>query len=137
MVLIATNAGPVQACAQMNLSRLFYLGLGWLSVALGIVGVILPVLPTTPFLLVAVWAFGKSSPVLAEKIRNHKTMGRYVVAWQDRGVIPLKAKILATLMMSTTAVYLWTYSPAPHWAAALACAIMLCAEIFILSRPSV
>ena len=64
---------------------------------MAIAGIILPILPTTPLLLVAVWAFGKSSPELAEKIRNHRVFGPPVRDWQDHGVISLKAKVAGHL----------------------------------------
>jgi uncharacterized protein len=89
--------------------RYFYLGLGWLSVGLGIVGIILPILPTTPFLLVAVWAFSRSSPEMAEKLRNHPQAGPYIRDWQDYGVIPMTGKVLAIIMMSAMGIYLWSW----------------------------
>lgn len=120
----------------MNWTKPLYLTLGWLSVALGGLGIIMPILPTTPFLLVAVWAFSKSSPEMANRIRNHKTFGPFISAWQDRGAIPVAAKILATLMMTGAGIYLVNYSPAPIWASYAACVVMLGVAAFILSRPS-
>jgi uncharacterized protein len=120
----------------MNITKAFYLTIGWVSVALGGLGIIMPVLPTTPFLLIAVWAFSKSSPEMAARIRNHKTFGPLIVAWQDRGAIPPMAKLLATVMMLGAGIYLVKYGPAPLWAAISACVVMLGVEIFILTRPS-
>jgi uncharacterized protein len=120
----------------MTALRLFYLALGWLSVGLGIVGIILPILPTTPFLLVAVWAFSRSSPALAEKLRNHPKAGPYIRAWQDHGVIPVVGKVLSTVMMTAMGIYLTAYSTAPLWAAVLACIVMIAVSIYILTRPS-
>jgi uncharacterized protein len=121
----------------MNLRKYIYLAFGWFSVGLAVMGIILPILPTTPFLLVAVWAFSKSSPELAERIRNHKTFGPFVRDWQDGGVIPLKAKILAMAMMTAASGYLWFYSRAPGWAAIAAIAAMVAAGVYILSRPTI
>ncbi len=120
----------------MTALRLFYLALGWLSVGLGIVGIILPILPTTPFLLVAVWAFSRSSPALAEKLRSHPKAGPYIRAWQDHGVIPVVGKALSTVMMTAMGIYLTAYSTAPLWAAVLACVVMIAVSIYILTRPS-
>jgi uncharacterized protein len=121
----------------MNLRKYIYLAFGWFSVGLAVMGIILPILPTTPFLLVAVWAFSKSSPELAERIRNHKTFGPFVRDWQDGGVIPLKAKILAMAMMTAASGYLWFYSRAPGWAAIAAIGAMVAAGVYILSRPTI
>jgi uncharacterized protein len=119
----------------MNALRLFYLGLGWLCVGLGVIGIIMPILPTTPFLLVAVWAFSRSSPELAEKLRNHKYAGPYIRDWQDHGVIPPKAKVLAIVMMSAMGVYVAGFSVVPGWVALLVCAALMAIGIYILTRP--
>jgi uncharacterized protein len=110
--------------------------LGWLSVGLAIIGIILPVLPTAPFLILAVWAFSRSSPALAEKIRSHKTFGPLVRQWQDHGVIPLKAKIAAVVMMSAAGLFLLKFSPAPLWAGIAACVAMALVAVYVVSRPS-
>jgi uncharacterized protein len=120
----------------MSALRLFYLSLGWLFVALGIIGIILPFLPTAPFLILAVWAFSRSSPELAEKIRNHPKAGPYVRAWQDHGAIPMIGKVLAVVMMSVMGVYLAKFSVLPGWAAAIACAGMLAVGVYIVTRPT-
>ena len=70
------------------MGRPFYIGIGWICVGLGILGIVFPLFPSSPFLLVAIWAFSKSSPELAEKIRNHPVAGPAIRAWQDEGVIP-------------------------------------------------
>ena len=103
---------------------------------LGGLGIIMPLFPTTPFLLVAVWAFSKSSPEMAERIRNHPIAGRYVRAWQDEGVIPVGAKIAAVAMMSAMLAYLQFFSGAPSWLVMAAGAVMIAAAGYVLSRPS-
>lgn len=96
----------------------------------------MPLFPTTPFLLVAVWAFSKSSPEMAERIRNHRLAGPYIRDWQDEGVVPPGAKIAATTMMTAMLAYLHFWSGAPGWVVAIAAAVMLAAAAFILTRPS-
>jgi uncharacterized protein len=120
----------------MTAIRIFYLGLGWLSVGLGIIGIILPILPTTPFLLVAVWAFSRSSPELAEKLRNHPKAGPYIRAWQDHGAIPVVGKVLAVTMMTVMGIYLAGFSVLPGWAALVACVGMFAVGIYIVTRPN-
>ncbi len=119
----------------MNALRLFFLGFGWLSVGLGIIGIILPILPTTPFLLVAVWAFSRSSPELAEKLRNHPRAGPYIRAWQDHGAIPVLGKVLAVSMMSVMGIYLAGFSVLPGWAAVPACLGLIAIGVYIITRP--
>lgn len=117
------------------LRRPFLLGVGWLSVGLGIVGIVLPLFPTTPFLLVALWAFSRSSPELAERIRAHHLAGPYVRDWEDEGVIPTGAKILAVVMMTAMFGYMHFGTSAPTWAKIAVALVMGCAAAFVLSRP--
>jgi uncharacterized membrane protein YbaN (DUF454 family) len=116
--------------------RPLLLGTGWLCVGLGIIGIVLPLLPTTPFLIVALWAFSRSSPEMAEKIRRHPIAGAYVRDWEDEGVIPLGAKIIAITMMTAMFGYLYLGSGAPAWAVIAAGIVIALAGAYILSRPS-
>ena len=117
--------------------KAFYISLGWFCVALGVVGIILPILPTTPFLLVAVWAFSRASPTLAEKLRNHPRVGPPIRNWQDHGIIPLYGKIAAVTMMSIMGIYLLFVSVVPLLFSGSACLIMLAAGSYVVTRPSV
>ncbi len=119
-----------------GIKQLVYQVLGWVCLALGFIGIIIPLLPTTPFLLVAVWAFSSSSPELAEKIRQHPRVGKYIRDWQDHGVIPVRAKMLACAMMGCASFYLLQWSPAPFWFGGLASVVMLVVAAYVLSRPS-
>jgi uncharacterized protein len=134
--LIAIFGQLVQDAIEMNALRLFYLGLGWLSVGLGVLGIIMPILPTTPFLLLAVWAFSRSSPELAERLRNHPKAGPYIRAWQDHGVIPPLGKFMAITMMTVMAAYFVAYSPLPLWAGVTASVGMFLIAVYIITRPS-
>ena len=107
-----------------------------MCVGLGGLGIIVPLFPTTPFLLIAVWAFSKSSPEMAERIRNHRIAGPYVRDWQDEGVIPLGAKIAAIAMMTGTLAYLHFMTQAPTWIIASLAVVLLGAAGFIVTRPS-
>ena len=103
---------------------------------MAVAGIILPILPTTPMLLVAAWAFSKSSPELAEKIRSHRVFGPPVRDWQDHGVISLKAKSLAIMVMSLMGAWLWFFGSLPVWLTLLISAIMVGAGVFVGSRPN-
>ena len=129
------SLGIARVRQKLDVRRLIYLGIGWLSLGMAVAGIILPVLPTTPMLLMAVWAFGRSSPELAERIRNHRVCGPPVRDWQDHGVISLKAKLLAITIMSAMGGWLWVYGDLPTWLTLLIIAVMVCAGIFVGSRP--
>ena len=115
--------------------KLFFLGLGWICVALGVVGIVLPVLPTTPFLLVAAWAFARSSPRFRDWLVGHRTLGPYVNDWNEYGAIPTRAKVLAIAVMSVSAAWLFGWSDLPIAVKLIATACMLGAAVFILTRP--
>ena len=117
------------------LKRPLLLGTGWICVGLGILGIIMPLFPTTPFLLVAIWAFSRSSPELAEKIRSHRHAGKFVRDWEDEGVIPTGAKIIAVTMMTAMFGYLHFGTEAPAWMEIGTALVMAGAAAFILSRP--
>lgn len=79
--------------------RWIYLSLGWLALGLGIAGIFLPLLPTTPFLLLAAFAFSRGSPRLHAWLLGHRHFGPVIRDWQERRAIPLRAKLLATVLM--------------------------------------
>ena len=85
---------------KKEIRTLFYLILGWLAVILGIVGIFLPLLPTTPFALLATYAFARSSPKMHQWILKQKRLGPLIQRWQLYRVIPLRAKITATLLIT-------------------------------------
>lgn len=101
---------------------------------LGIIGVALPVMPTVPFLLVAAWAFAKSSPALRQRILDHPTYGPSVRAWQERGAVGVKAKIWAITAMSAGVGLTW-WVGMPAWVVLTQAAICLCVALFLLTRP--
>ncbi|MEE8515507.1 MAG: YbaN family protein [Alphaproteobacteria bacterium] len=112
------------------------LAIGWLNVTLGVIGLFLPVMPTTIFLLIALWAFSKSSHRFHRWLYNHPTLGVTIRDWHAHRVIPVKAKILAILVMSASLTYI-TLFVAQGWLLPLALAAGLGAVAsFILTRPS-
>lgn len=76
-------------------------------VALAIVGIALPVMPTVPFLIAALWAASKGWPWLETKLLNHPRYGADVQAWREQGCIRRKAKWAATLLMAASYIILW------------------------------
>lgn len=77
-----------------KLYRYFYLISGILLVAIGVIGIFLPVLPTTIFLILASACFVKSSPKANEWLRNHKILGMYIKNYQDKSGLTIKAKVI-------------------------------------------
>lgn len=82
------------------------LAFGFLNVGLGMIGAILPIMPTTVFLLIALWAFSKSSPRFHAWLFHHPRFGPTLQAWQRERAIPTPAKVLALTMMAVSIAWL-------------------------------
>lgn len=87
--------------------RPLYLAGGIISVALGAIGAALPLLPTVPFLLLAVFFFARSNPAWEQKILDHPQWGPQIADWRERRAIGRRAKIAAIGAMSVGAVFTW------------------------------
>jgi uncharacterized membrane protein YbaN (DUF454 family) len=114
---------------------LIYRGIGWAALGLATAGVVLPVLPTTPFLLVAAWAFARSSPELAERLRNHPRFGPFLRDWQDRGAIPAKAKATAIVLMAASWGVL-ALATQNVWILGGVAVTLSAVAVFLLTRPN-
>ena len=80
---------------ESPLKKFIFSGLGSLALLLGIVGMFFPVLPTTPFLLLALWFYGKSSPRMHDKILNNRLFGEYLRRYNEGLGIPLTTKVIS------------------------------------------
>lgn len=114
--------------------HLTYIIFGWTCTGLGVVGAFLPVMPTTPFLLVALWAFSKSSPRLQRWLMNHPRYGATLRDWHEHGAIGTNIKVIAVVAMLASVGMLMTITDNLIVISAHATVITLTA-LFILSRP--
>lgn len=116
--------------------KVVFLTLGWLSLLLGIIGIFLPVLPTTPFALLAAYFFSKSSERLHQWLLRQKHLGPLIKNWENYGVIRPRAKILATVTMALLFSYTTLFVPVSVYIKILVNAIGVSVLIFIWTRPS-
>ncbi|WP_246040475.1 YbaN family protein [Roseovarius arcticus] len=123
---------PLTAGAVM---RTLWVCVGSVALALGAVGVILPLLPTTPFILLAAFAFARGSPKLRAWLVGNRAFGPIITDWEARGVIAPRYKAMACTAMS--AVLLASVLGGLAWRlVAVQAVCMLCAAAYVLSRPS-
>lgn len=118
------------------MTRILFLVLGLLCVALAVIGVFLPLMPTTIFLILAAGCFARSSPRLEAWLVNHVHLGPPLRAWREHGAIPRRGKVLACLGIGLGYAGFWL-GAAPAWPLAVGVAVILAGIVaFILSRPS-
>ena len=86
------------------MKKIILLSIGWICVGLGFIGIFVPGLPTTIFLIIALWAFTKSSNKLRIWLLNHKKFGPFLRDWQEHRVVPLRAKILMVILQTCVVI---------------------------------
>lgn len=136
----AQSASLTRAISVSRWGRLFgrplLLAVGWIMVGLGCVGIVVPGLPTVPFLLVALWAFSKSSQRFHDWLYTHPRLGPPLRDWREYGVISLRAKTLAIATMIVSLLWI-NFGIAEDWVfPAIVAACLLPPAIFIVTRPS-
>lgn len=115
--------------------RPLYVALGYVCVALAMAGVALPVLPTTPFLLVALWAYFRSHPEKAQALLDHPRFGPPLRDWREQGAIPTRAKIMAVSVMALSWLLVFFTATRP-WVPVVVGLILCCTATFVATRPA-
>ena len=95
----AESAEPPPLPEGAERRNYFYLALAYLAIGLGAIGVVLPLLPTTPFLLLAAWSAAKGSPSLHRWLYAHPHFGGALVAWERNRSVSVQAKWAACILM--------------------------------------
>ena len=115
--------------------RIILLSLGLLCVGLAFIGIFIPGIPTTPFLIVALWAFAQSSKKFHAWLLNHKRFGTVLRNWESHKVVPIKAKILMVILQ-ITAVAMIQYSLNNIFITIGLAILLLCVASYVISLPS-
>ena len=116
-------------------ARIVYAGIGFACIALGMVGAVLPVLPTTPFLILALWAFSRSSTRLEAWLLAHHRFGPRLIAWRAYRAVPLGVKLTAWGSMLASLALMLVVG-APPLALGGAAALMAIGAIYVARCPS-
>ena len=96
---------------KATLKARLYLIAGWISVALGIIGIPTPLLPTTPFLLLAAFCFARGSQRWHDWLVNHRVLGAYITAFRDQRGLTVKQKWRIALSILLTLVITFYFAP--------------------------
>ncbi|MGL4909182.1 MAG: YbaN family protein [Bacteroidales bacterium] len=97
-----------------SLRKSIFIACGVISLALGILGAFLPLLPTTPFILLSAWLFARSSQKYYQRLIQHKWLGPYIRSYQEDKAIPLHAKVSAITLLWVTMLCTIIFF-APFW----------------------
>lgn len=117
-----------------TLPRLFWWLLAYTSLLLGVIGIVVPGLPTTVFILLAAWAATRGSPRLRAWLESHPRFGPPIRDWREHGAVPRPAKRLAILMMALS--WALTTATTRDWRIALGLLVLLLGVgIWLWHRP--
>lgn len=113
--------------------------LAWTSLLLGVIGLFLPVMPTTVFILLAAFAASRGSEKLHRALLSHRHFGPLIQDWQTHGAVPRRAKWMATWTMLASALFTVTamawLAPTHWWMTAVPVACICAVVLWLWQRP--
>lgn len=122
--------------SEPDMKRVALMTGGFIAVGIGLLGILLPLLPTTPFLLLAAGLFARSSPRLEERLLAHSRLGTPLRVWRENGAISPSSKRAALMLIAASyGILLLTSRPTLLIAAAVGVLLAAC-SIFIVTRPN-
>lgn len=110
--------------------------IAWISFILGIIGAFLPILPTTPFLLLAAFLFSKSSPRFHKMVMNLPYAGEAMADWQNNRVIRPRAKFFCATMVLFSIFMFWYVPQIPLFLKIILTLILTSVGIFVLFQKT-
>ncbi|HXH74933.1 MAG TPA: YbaN family protein [Bacteriovoracaceae bacterium] len=108
--------------------------LAWVSFGLGIIGAFLPIIPTTPFLILSAFLFSKSSPRFYAWILNLPFAGAAIGDWNANRIIRPRAKILCGVMIAVSLAMIWGYAPVIHLIKVSITILLISVGTFVVTR---
>lgn len=130
---LSVPSAPPGGVGQATRRLLWWL-LAWSALVLGLIGIVVPGLPTTPLVLLAAFAAARGSPRLEAWLAAHPRFGPLIRDWQAHGAVSRKAKWTATIAMAVCAAILWVFAP-NAWAHWPPVAIMTIVAVWLWRRP--
>ncbi len=113
--------------------RILFIILGSLTLGLGVAGIFLPVLPTTPFLLLTAALWCRASPRLYGWLLNNRYLGGYIRNWREHRAIPLRAKIVSVVVLWATILLSAFLAVSSWWLRGILFVVAIGVTIHILS----
>ena len=132
--MVDHHAQPPQVATGVR--RWLYLAAGFLSLALGGIGVVLPLLPTTPLVILAAYCFARSSPAMHQRLLSNRIFGPLIIEWNEHRSIPLRAKILAISMIFLFGAFSVVFVLDKLWMRLLVIATLGSVATWLATRPT-
>jgi uncharacterized protein len=129
-------AGQRTALHPSRTVRVLLIIAGSISLALGLIGVFLPLLPTTPFVLLAAACYARASPRFHGWLLANRTFGPLIAEWEQHGSIPYRTKVVAVALMSVTFAISITLFVRPVWLKVALAIIGVALAVWIYRLPS-
>ncbi len=134
-------AGSASSCyrftaMQKSTITWIYIGLGWLAFGLGAIGTLLPILPTTPFMILAAFFFSKGSDKLHVWLLAQPVVGAGIRDWEENRMIRKRPKIIACSLIVLLFSYTLIFVQVSVWIKLIVALIGISVFTFILTRPS-
>jgi uncharacterized membrane protein YbaN (DUF454 family) len=117
------------------MARSVFFCLGCLMLALGFIGIIVPLMPTTIFIILAAWFFARSSPRLEAWLLNHQRFGPTLRAWNESGAVPRRGKVMACVGMTAGFAVFWISAHPRFWLAVAVAGLLLTSALYVVTRP--
>jgi uncharacterized protein len=123
-------------CMKNFVLKPFLIALGWICLVVGIIGSFLPLLPTTPFILLAAYFFSKGSQRFYLWLIHLPKFGESIKNWNESGVIGLRAKIICVISISSVLLYLNLFKDYTPALKAFVSLVLLIVVVFVCTRPA-
>jgi uncharacterized protein len=114
--------------------RLLWAALAYVFVALALVGIVLPGVPTTPFVLLAAWAADRGSKRVHDWLTRHPRLGPPLADWREQGAVSTRAKVIAIAFLALSWIIMYVRAT-PHWLLAALAILFICVATFVATRP--
>ena len=117
------------------MAKSIYRIMAYISLGLGLAGIVLPLLPTTPFVLLAAWCASRSSPAFEAWLTGHRTFGPAIRDWRERRAVPVRARWLASGMLLSSWLML-IIAGSPLFVLVVTGTFFAGLVVFLATRPS-
>ncbi len=119
------------------MKKILLISAGTVSVAMGIIGVFVPILPTTPFLLFSAWCYAKSSEKFYNKLMDNKILGGYIKNYRDKKAMPRRVKILTISLLWISILYSAIFAVSNIWLSLLLVIIAVLVSLHLISLRTI